>query len=169
MCRQITWSILTDGRSFFNRVLVEAQFCRGEHFKWPTSLIHKITDDVRFAKPIDNPFCLAEWLITTSNGQGTVGNNGGGGSYGGRNNQGANKEPTKVQQPQGRSNSGGGGNRPQPWVDDRHPRFVAMMANYVAALGLRVQLNEILGAATKCITDLPRIPKYVNNGRPFVC
>jgi hypothetical protein len=34
---------------------------------------------------------LAEWLITTMNGQGTVGNNGGRGSYRGGNNQGANK------------------------------------------------------------------------------
>jgi hypothetical protein len=76
------WAILTNGRSFFNMVLVEAQFCRGERFKWPPSLIHKITDGVRFAKPINQPFYLAEWLIATTNRQGTVGNNGGGGNTG---------------------------------------------------------------------------------------
>jgi hypothetical protein len=83
VCRQITWAILSNGRSFFNMVMVKAQFCRGEHFKWLTSLIHKITDDVRFAKPIDRPFYLVKWLITPANRQGTAGNNGGGGSYGG--------------------------------------------------------------------------------------
>jgi hypothetical protein len=44
-----------------------------------------------------------------------------------------------------------------------------MMADYVAAWGLRVQLNKILNVANKHITDLPTIPDYVNNGRPFVC
>jgi hypothetical protein len=103
-------------------------------------------------------------------GQGPVGKNGGGGSYGGWNNQGANKEQNKGQQPQqGRNNGGGGGNHRQPWVDDRHPRIVAMMADYIAAQGLWVQLNEILNASNKRITNLPMIPECVNNGRPFVC
>ena len=47
ICRRITWAILTDGRSFFNTVIVEAQFRRTECFKWPTSLIHKIRRTVR--------------------------------------------------------------------------------------------------------------------------
>jgi hypothetical protein len=64
VCCWITWAILSKGRSFFNTVLVEAQFCRGKHFKWPTSLIHKITDDICFAKPIAHPFYPAEWLIS---------------------------------------------------------------------------------------------------------
>jgi hypothetical protein len=110
MCRRIMWAILTNGRSFFNTVLVEAQFCRGKHFKWPTSLIHKITDNVCFAKSINCPFYPAEWLITTTNRQGAVGNNGGRGSYKGGNNQGAHKDPNKGQQTQGRNNGGRGGN-----------------------------------------------------------
>ena len=44
-----------------------------------------------------------------------------------------------------------------------------MMADYVAAKGMRVRLTEILDAANKRITDLPTIPAYVANGRPFVC
>jgi hypothetical protein len=43
------------------------------------------------------------------------------------------------------------------------------IADFIEAQGLRVQLNEILHAANKRITDLPTIPKCVNNGRPFVC
>ncbi len=44
-----------------------------------------------------------------------------------------------------------------------------MMADYVAAKGLRIRLTEILDATNKRITDLPTIPAYVANGRPFVC
>ena len=73
----------------FNTVLVESQFRCGECFRWPTSLIHKITDDVLFANPIERPFYPTEWFITTPGGQGTAGGGGGGGGYGGGNNQGA--------------------------------------------------------------------------------
>ncbi len=73
VCRHITWEILTEGRSFFNTVLVESQFRRAERFKWPTSLIHKITDDVRFAKAINRPMYPVEWCITTPATQGTGG------------------------------------------------------------------------------------------------
>ena len=40
VCRRITWAILSNGRSVFNTVLVEAQFRQGENFRWPTSLIY---------------------------------------------------------------------------------------------------------------------------------
>ena len=82
ICRRITWAILTDGRSFFNTVIVEAQFRRTERFKWPTSLIHKIIDDVRFAQPIFRPNYPTEWIITPSlppGGGGGAGRGGGGG------------------------------------------------------------------------------------------
>jgi hypothetical protein len=169
MCCRIMWEILSNGRFFFIIVLVKAQFCGGKRFKWPTSLTHKITDNVCFAKPINLPFYPAKWLATTTNRQGTVGNNGGKKSYGGGKNQGANKEPNKGQQPQGRNNGGERGNCGQPWVDDCHPRIVAMVADYVSTQGLRVQLNKILNASNKHITDLPMILEYANNGRPFVC
>ncbi len=55
VCRCITRAILTDGRSFFTTVLGESQFRWGEQFRWPMSLIHKITDNVRFAKAINRP------------------------------------------------------------------------------------------------------------------
>jgi hypothetical protein len=44
-----------------------------------------------------------------------------------------------------------------------------MMAEYVAARGMRIQLTEILNAANKRIADLPTIPDYVVNGRPTMC
>ncbi len=40
-----------------------------------------------------------------------------------------------------------------------------MMADYIAA----IRLTKILDAANKRITDLPTIPVYMANGKPFVC
>jgi hypothetical protein len=64
ICRQITWAILTDGRSFFNTVLIESQFRRNKRFKWPTSPIYKIINEIKFAQPIVCPMYPTEWLIT---------------------------------------------------------------------------------------------------------
>jgi hypothetical protein len=113
VCRRIIWAILRIGWSFFNTVLVESQFCRGKQLKWPTSLIHKITDNIHFAKTINRPFYPTEWIITSTSGQGTAGNNGGGGGYYGGNNQGGSNQGTnwelsRGQQGQGRNSSGEG-------------------------------------------------------------
>jgi hypothetical protein len=42
ICQQIMWAILSDGHSFFNMILVEAQFRGRKKFKWPMSLIYNI-------------------------------------------------------------------------------------------------------------------------------
>ncbi len=95
------------------------------------------------------------------NGGGSGGGTGGWGSGGGMGHDG---KPAAT---------GGGSKRQlqqcQQWVDGCHPRIIEMMANYVASKGMRVRLTEILDAANKRITDLPMIPAYVANGRPFVC
>ena len=46
-----------------------------------------------------------------------------------------------------------------------------MMREYKATVGLgfRINLGKILTAAKREITDLPVLPNYVDNGRPFVC
>jgi hypothetical protein len=44
-----------------------------------------------------------------------------------------------------------------------------MMADYLSTRGTRVQLTEILDAANKRITDLPTLPDYMENGKPFIC
>ena len=148
VCRRITWAILTDGRSFFNTVLVESQFRQQQRFKWPTSLIHKTVNNIRYAKTIHSSMYPMEWVIATNNtqitgggsggggggGTGGAGGGGGGGAGGGGRGQG--------NAPGGSRNAGGtssdlcrGQNQQrQPWVDKRHPKIVAMMANYVSAL-----------------------------------
>ena len=56
-------------------------------------------------------------------------------------------------------------------MDDRHPSIKAMMRKYEATpgLGLRINLSWILDTAEREITDLPVLPDFVNNSRPFVC
>jgi hypothetical protein len=169
VCRHITWAILSDGRSFFNTVLVEAQFRNGETFRWPTSLIYKITDDARYANTIVRPFYPTEWLIQTNpTGKGVgVSNTGDGGHLGTGTTKGGHKEHGTMAR--GRDMRGGGGPRRQPWTDERHPKIVAMMADYLETRGTRVQLTEILDASNKRITDLPTLPDYMENGHPFIC
>ena len=75
ICRKITWAILTDGRSFFNRVLVHDLFLWTEPFGWPTSLIGRIADDVRYAKEIVRPSYPMEWVVQLP--VGAVNNRGG--------------------------------------------------------------------------------------------
>jgi hypothetical protein len=125
VCQRITWAILSNRHSFFNTVLIELQFRCGKRFKWPTSLIHKIMDNVHFERPIERPHYPTEWLLTSSRGQSTAGNAGNGGGYGGgnnhENNQGNIRESNQGQQEErGRNNGGGGGGRrqQQPWVYD---------------------------------------------------
>ena len=46
-----------------------------------------------------------------------------------------------------------------------------MMKEYEATtgLGLRINLGAVLNAAKREIRDLPVIPEYVANGRPYIC
>ncbi len=112
VCRRITWAILTDGWSFFNTVLVESQFRQNERFKWPTSLIHKIVDDVRFAKTIDRPMYPTEWITAPqTQGTGGGGGGGGGGTTGVTNHGGG---PGNTQGGGRNANGGGGNNRRGP-------------------------------------------------------
>ena len=82
VCRCITWAILMDGRSFFNTVLVESQFRQQQRFKWPTSLIHKIVDNVRYVETIHRLMYPMEWVIATNHTQITGDGGGGGGGSG---------------------------------------------------------------------------------------
>ena len=44
-----------------------------------------------------------------------------------------------------------------------------MMADYVATRGYRIKLTDILDNCNKRISDLPTIPEFMTNGKPFVC
>ena len=143
VCRRITWAILTDGRSFFNTVLVESQFRQRQRIKWPTSLIHKIVDDVRYAETIHRPMYPTEWVIATNHTQIMGGGSGrggggraGGAGGGGRGGAGGGGRGQGNVSGGGRNAGGTGGGlrrgqnqQRQSWVDKRHPKIAAMMAD----------------------------------------
>jgi hypothetical protein len=110
----------------FNTVLVEAQFRGGERFRWPTSLIHKISDDVRFAKAIDRPMYPSEWLLPSPGGTNTtVGGASGSGNGGGSGLGAAGRGTSGGKGQEGHTPATGGGGRRQQqqqhqqWVDGR--------------------------------------------------
>lgn len=61
VCRSTTWAIIYNECSFFNIVLVHNQFASATPFRWPTSLVHKIVDDIRYAHPIIRPGFPSKW------------------------------------------------------------------------------------------------------------
>jgi hypothetical protein len=107
VCCRIKWVILSDGGSFFNNILVEAQFRWGKRFKWPTSLDHKITDNVRYAETNEQPFYPTEWLTSTTGGPGPTGSGKAGGGYGGSQAPSRTGESAKGSTPKRRESSGG--------------------------------------------------------------
>jgi hypothetical protein len=118
-----------------------------------------------------------EWVIATTHTHSTGGGGGGGGASGGGGGGLGEGGGGQGNVPGGGRNAGvtGGGLRRgpnqqrQPWADKRHPKIVAMMADYVSAYGLRICLTDILNKANKQIRDLRTIPDYLANGRPFIC
>lgn len=57
-----------------------------------------------------------------------------------------------------------------PWVDDRHPRIVSLMAPYIAKRGPQVILKDILDAAGTRLRYMPTIPDFIGaDGRPNLC
>ncbi len=99
---------------------------------------------------IERPFYSTEWLIQAgTTGNKGMGNGGGvgdsGGTGGGAPGKGGPREQGRDTNPRGREGTGGGHPRRQPWIDDRHPKIVTMMADYIAARGARVQLTKNFG------------------------
>lgn len=57
-----------------------------------------------------------------------------------------------------------------PWIDDRHPQIVALMAPYIAKRGPQVILKDILDAAGTRLRYMPTIPEFIGaDGRPNLC
>ncbi|KAL3771739.1 hypothetical protein ACHAWU_010050 [Discostella pseudostelligera] len=186
-CRRIIWAIIDDGRAFFRQKMAEADFSDPEGYTFRTSLLSAIGEKVRFANVIERPFYPQAWEIRpvmSGDGGGSTRGRTGGGSGGGGGGSGGTRN-TSGAGPSGGAESGsyrrGGGGASSGnmapatgsggWTDDRHPTIKAMMREYEATtgLGLRINLGRVLNTAGREIRDLPVIPEYVENGRPFIC
>lgn len=146
VCHRIAWAIIDDGRSFFSTVLIQHDFEGEGEVLYPESLLDAILVDVRYANPVMRASYPREWNP---------------------------KAPAPIQpQFQWTPPAGGampppvarGGSQPQaapqaktqtPWVDNRHPEIIAMMAPYISKLGDNVYVGEILDGAGIRLSDLP--------------
>jgi hypothetical protein len=61
-------------------------------------------------------------------------------------------------------------NRQSGWMVNRHPKIKELMNPYLEKLNGRLHLAELLDAAGKQQSDLPKLPKFTHpNGQPFLC
>ena len=146
VCHRISWAIIDDGRSFFSKVLIQQDFEDEGGVAFPESLLDAILVDVRYANPVARASYPLEWKP---------------------------KVPVHVP-PQFQWSPPAGGALPPtrggaqaaaqpqappranaPWVDNRHPAIVTMMAPYISKLGDNVYVGEILDAAGIRLSDLP--------------
>jgi hypothetical protein len=182
-CRHIIWAIIDDGRAFFRQKMTVGDFSDPDGFTFPTSLLSAMKQEVRYAQLVERPFYPRSWELGYHSEKEGGGNSKGKvvGSGGQPRGEGGGGAAGRPRQPGGNGGSGSsagrgasasaGGNDTGGWTDDRHPTIKKMMRDYEATvgLGLRINLGKVLNAAKREITDLPVIPNYVENGRPFVC
>ena len=149
VCHRISWAIIDDGRAFFSTVLIQQDFGREGGVRFPESLLDSILVDVRYANSIMRASYPNEWkprpavqAASQVHFQWTPP-------------AGAALPPARgnANPPTAQANSQG--NAQTPWVDNRHPLVVAMMAPYIAKLGDNVYVGEILDAAGIRLSDLP--------------
>ena len=72
-CRCITWSIIDDGRSYYDNVKTTLDFSSGAGIVFPQSYLVDIIKNVRYGIPVERANFPSEWLSqkrTTPNDQG---------------------------------------------------------------------------------------------------
>ena len=146
ICHRISWAIIDDGRAFFSTVMIQQDFDHpGAIF--PESLLDSILPEVRYANQILRANYPTEWkskqvprTMTSPAYQGT-------GNW---------TPPAGTQATTATSIKGRATTPQQPWVDNRHPTIVALMAPYIAKFGDNIFVGELLDAGGKRLTDLPQ-------------
>jgi uncharacterized membrane protein YgcG len=162
LCKQITWAIYDDSRSFFATRMHPDDFKpsvdRSRRVKWPRSLLDDIMCDVRYQRPINRatfPHAWRDHLPT----------------YAGL------QQPPNHPNPFVQGGQGGGGNhhtsrqQPADKLSHLHPKIKAAMQDYHSKFLGRVMIYRVLGAAGIGMNDLPKINQLVDaaTGRNNLC
>ena len=156
LCRQITWAIIEDSRSFFAQTCHPDDFQVGAQLRFPISLLDDIASNVRYQQPIHRSTFPRQW-------QGRVavhGGSGGGGPV--RHPGGAGSNST------GTSTGGGLPNAPLAKNNNMHPILASCMKSHLENFGIP-QLSRVLNAASIKLTDLPKLPAYIRDGTNTLC
>ena len=152
-CRQFIWAVISDGREFFEQVLLPGNFAPGNTVAYPSSMLDNIFDLVRRVAAIDDPTFPIEWKPMEQRSGKQSGAGGGRGrdfDHGGSSNQ----HPTSV--------NGGGG-------EHRHHVIVKYMKDYQRVVGKDILLGRILDGANLRKTDLPKLNDFTKNGVNLLC
>jgi hypothetical protein len=185
-CRRITWAILDDGRAFFDGVKISLDFESAE-LMYPQLYLIGILNDIRFSIRVQRTTFSDEWvhhkLRLPDEGQRLTGGPSGGQPPSGvlhgkgpalkRKYQAAPGGPPTFDpyrgQQQGHGSLGMCDSR-AGWVDNQHPKIKNIMDQYLENFHGRLHLVELLDAAGKRQSDLPRLPCFTNSdGCPFLC
>ena len=192
-CRQITWAIVDDMKSFFAKRLMPDDFKQGV-IDWPQSLLPDIFPNLNFQNPIERRTFPYAWMLNKDKGSDNalkqVGTNdwasggankgkqgGGGGGTGGGYSGGYSMQPQMW----------GGQQNPflpppppgySPYIappvgtkfEHLHPKMKTFMAEY-HKLVRKHQINTILERGGKRQEDLPVLKEYINpqTGRSGLC
>ena len=160
LCREITWAIYEDSRSFFNTRMHPDDFKQshfaGKRVKWPHSLLDDIMCNVRYQRRIHRtnfPYAWKEQL--TSNPFYQPQPTGPSPFVSGRHNAGYYNQFTVQLQVEPRGNIG-------DKLAHVHPRIKAAMFEYHQKFSGRVMIYRLLQAANLSMDGLPKINQLIN-------
>ena len=182
----ITWAILNDGCAFFDDIEMTLDFESAE-LMHPQSYLIGILNDIRYSIPVQCATFPGEWVRREcrlpDEGQRLTGDPSGGqrpsyvspskGPALKREYQAAPGGPPTFD-PYGGQQQGHGSpgmcNWRAGWVDNQHPTIKTVMDPYIENFQGRLHLAELLDAAGKRQSDLPRLLHFTNSdSRPFLC
>jgi hypothetical protein len=169
LCKQITWAIYDDSRSFFATRMHPDDFKpnsgHNRRARWPRSLLDNIMCDVRYQRPIHRtnfphiwreqmpPFAGAQPPPTFPSPF----------AHGGQRFGGTPQPVKQLQSP--------GGNNGSDKLAHIHPKIKAALQEYHSKFLGRVMIYRVLEAAEITMLDLPKINQLINTttGRNYLC
>lgn len=167
VCRRITWAIIVDTRSFFDDIKLSDDFLRGGgRMQFPVSTLDGVYDAIKHGIKIERHNFPSEWKSTEpplGYGMQTPylqGKKAGGGGY--------------TQLPPGVPPQGTWGQalpskpppsapfnwKPANFVDQRHPKFQALMDPLLSKFRGQVSISTILSESGKRFDSLPKLEAY---------
>ena len=168
VCRRITWAIIVDTRSFFDDIKLSDDFLRGgRRMQFPVSTLDGVYDAIKHGIKIERHNFPSEWKSTEPpSGYGMQtpyqqGKKSGGGGY--------NQLPPGVPPPGTWMQPPPSNPHPPPapfnwkpanFVDQRHPKFQALMDPLLTKLRGQVSISSILSESGKRFDSLPKLDAY---------
>jgi hypothetical protein len=161
LCKQITWAVYDDSRSFFATRMHPDDFKpsldRNRRIKWPTSLLEDVMSDIRYQRPIHRsnfPIAWRDPVPAFSGFQQQPTFPSPFAAYGGTRYGGNAPAPRQQQAPSNQS--------PTDKLAHLHPKIKAALQEYHSKFLGRVMIYRVLEAAGIEMKDLPKINQLLD-------